>query len=175
MAVTSSQKQHTPKIVASLASIVPGVKFKLAEAFYWSPEQLTIYYNPETIKKPEGLWSLVHEAAHAKLEHTTYNSDFQLLSMEVDAWQEAKLLAETVGIAIDDDHIQDCLDTYRDWLHKRSTCPTCGTVGLQHSSSEYGCHNCSQPWSVTPARFCRAYRKKSKSAGSVRPNKQVFK
>jgi hypothetical protein len=92
------------------------------------------------------------------LGHQTYRSDFELLLLEVAAWDKAKQLAASQGITMDEEHIQDCLDTYRDWLHERSTCPRCGTVSLQASPSEYNCHNCSASWQVSKSRFCRPYR-----------------
>jgi hypothetical protein len=60
-------------------------------------------------------------------------------------------------VIIDEEHIQNCLDTYRDWLHKRSTCPRCDSHGLQ-TSEQYKCYNCRAVWRVGNERFCRAYR-----------------
>jgi hypothetical protein len=156
-----SPEQHTHRIVRTLKSHVPGVVFKPGDSFHWSPETSVVSYNGSSLIHKEGVWSLIHEVAHAKLQHKNYSTDFELLAIEISAWEEAKSLAKAADVHIDEDYIQDCLDTYRDWLHKRSTCPTCGTVGLQNSQSLYTCYNCNQPWSVTTARFCRPYRRKS--------------
>jgi hypothetical protein len=105
-----------------------------------------------------GTWSLLHETGHGLLVHADYQSDLELLHMEVAAWEKAKELGQAFGVQIDPNHIEDCLDTYRDWLHRRSTCPTCGSVSLQHNSTEYHCHNCNAMWQVSSSRFCRPYR-----------------
>jgi hypothetical protein len=103
-------------------------------------------------------WALLHEAAHVLLGHTNYRLDVDLLLLEVAAWGKAKELAGELGVSIDENHIQDSLDTYRDWLHQRSACPRCSTVSLQVSSREYRCHNCLASWHVSTSRFCRPYR-----------------
>ncbi len=83
------------------------------------------------------MWALLHEAGHAKLNHVTYNSDIELVLLEAIAWNEAETLAKEFNEQIDPDYIQDCLDTYRDWLHQRSTCPRCGIVSFQESINNY--------------------------------------
>jgi hypothetical protein len=163
MVVMNSPKTYTSKILQSVTSLAPSVSFHSGSSFYWSPKNQTVSYNPNVLDQPEGAWALLHETAHALLGHTIYKTDFELLSMEVTAWDHAKHLSSDLGISIDENYIQDCLDTYRDWLHRRSTCPTCGSVGLQHSESEYRCHNCNGAWQVSTARFCRPYRRKKTS------------
>lgn len=140
----------------SLKPLLNEVNFITDDSFFWSPDRNEVHYNPTNTD--EGVWSLLHEAAHAKLGHTQYKSDFELLKLEVAAWEEAKDLARHVNIEINEDHIQDCLDTYRDWLHQRSTCPSCSNVCFQNSPKEYRCHNCYTIWYVSNSRFCRPYR-----------------
>lgn len=152
------KKIMSEQIIDKLVILYPNVKFQTGESFYWSPEKKLIKYNKKLIKEPNGIWALLHEVAHAKLKHISYSSDLGLLKLEVQAWDEAKNIAKTFDIEIDEDHIQDCLDTYRDWLHRRSTCPTCGVVSLQINPTTYKCHNCSTTWSVSASRFCRPYR-----------------
>lgn len=132
--------------------------FKAARTFCWSPEARQVQYDASATDLP-GTWSLLHETSHGLLKHTTYATDFDLLRLEMDAWERAKCLAQELGLpAIDEGHIQDCLDTYRDWLHRRSSCPSCSTKSLQTSKQQYACFNCGSRWRVTPSRFCRAYR-----------------
>lgn len=146
------------QIIDFTKKLLPDVKLEPAESFFWSPKQNKITYNRSLMDNPVGVWSMLHEASHALLGHTSYNSDLGLLKLEVEAWNEAKKLAGQQGIKIDDSHIQDCLDTYRDWLHRRSTCPNCGVICLQSSPVEYSCHNCHTYWRVTASKFCRPYR-----------------
>jgi hypothetical protein len=101
----------------------------------------------------------LHETGHALLGHTSYQADFELVRLEAAAWERAKSLALSLDMTIDEGHIQNCLDTYRDWLHKRSLCPSCGTQSLQQGDFvHYRCHNCHTKWRVGTDRFCRAYR-----------------
>ena len=136
----------------------PGLSFKPGTQFCWSPEAHEIHYQTAA-SGPKAVWSLLHETGHALLEHASYQADFQLIKLEVAAWEKAKELAAAIGVVINEDHIQDCLDTYRDWLYKRCICPTCRTKCLQQNDyAHYRCFNCHTSWRVTPSRFCRAYR-----------------
>lgn len=147
-----------PTPLEHLQQLLPDVTFKNGASFCWSPKSRTIIFPDEALAYDDGTWALIHEAGHALLGHTQYATDFELISLEVAAWEKAKEIAKTLGVTIDANHIQDCLDTYRDWLHRRSTCPTCGSVSFQHTDSSYACHNCLAEWTVTAARFCRPYR-----------------
>lgn len=146
------------KLIDRLAKDFPDVSFKPGSEFCWSPEtNEVIYKNNKTDK--EGSWSLLHETGHAVLKHKTYLADVALLRLEVEAWAKAKELALRYDIKIGEDHIEDCLDTYRDWLYKRSICPNCSAKCLQQEDFiHYKCFNCHTVWKVSPNRFCRAYR-----------------
>ena len=143
-------------LLKSLRNDYPEVRWKKSERFSWDPSQKTIYYDPSG-QDPK--WSLLHEAGHMSKQHNTYRNDLNLLKMEVEAWDEAKHLATVYGETIDQDHIEDCLDSYRDWLYKRSQCPKCSQNGIEQSSGNYRCINCRHQWTVTENRFCRVYRK----------------
>lgn len=141
-----------------LQSAYPGLTFSAGQQFCWSPETQEIYYKTDAVENSD-VWSLLHETGHALLDHSSYKADFQLIRLEVAAWEKAKTLAAVLNVQIDEDHIQDCLDTYRDWLYKRSICPSCRTKCLQQNDFvHYRCFNCHKVWRVTPSRFCRAYR-----------------
>lgn len=161
MAVMSWLKVQTPSmenLVDKLHRIYPNLTFVQGNSFYWSPRNNHVFYIASN--KPRAVWSLLHETAHAVLHHTLYAADFELLALEVAAWEEAKRLSQRHGLKEPDkDYIQDCLDSYREWLHARSICPCCGTETMQYDqSSTYVCFNCRHTWTVTPSRFCRAYR-----------------
>ncbi len=146
-------------LLGQLKKAYPDITFSEDTVFSWSSQQQTVYYVAQA-ESTRSVWSLLHELGHATLQHTNYENDFALLQMEVAAWERAKQLAQEFGHIIDEDHIQDCLDTYRDWLHQRSTCPTCGNVSLQQDARTYQCFNCGGEWTVSATRHCRAYRKK---------------
>jgi hypothetical protein len=125
--------------------------FATGDTCRWTPATRTIFYVPTT--QPKHLWDLLHEIAHAELGHITYGLDVTLVHCEAQAWALAAQLAPQFGFAIDDDYLQDSLDTYRNWLYKRSTCPDCGQTGLQ-TKNTYSCINCKCSWRANEARIC---------------------
>ncbi len=133
----------------------PTLTFTEGRHFLWSPDTKTIEYQPGA---EPGL--LLHELAHALLGHQSYDRDVQLLAMERAAWDEAQRLATTYSAAISPDTVEGHLDTYRDWLHARSTCPNCTATGYQTGSQTYSCPACSQEWRVNEARLCQLRRTK---------------
>lgn len=146
------------QIIINLKKIYPQLNFVAGYQFYWSPESSEIYFK-QTAAGKTAIWSLLHETGHALLEHASYKADFELIRLEVAAWERATYLAHALNLKINEDHIQDCLDTYRDWLYKRSICPNCSTKCLQlDDHAHYHCFNCHMIWRVSTSRFCRAYR-----------------
>lgn len=152
----------TKLLLKSYRKLLPGVTFTSGKAFYWSPKTKQIFYDEVNLLTEVGQWALLHEIAHAQLGHTIYNNDAVLLSLEVEAWEKAKETAQIFDIKINAEHIQGCLDTYRDWLYARSTCPTCRLNSLQTDQTTYTCLNCLTVWSVSKSRFCRPYRMQAK-------------
>ena len=146
------------KLLPKFRQDFPDITFRIGSVFSWSPKDKVITYVERTTDD-KAIWSIIHEISHAQLHHTTYTYDIELLQLEVAAWQYAVPLAQSYGYTIDNDHIQDCLDTYREWLHKRSTCPTCTVHSLQKTSDSYSCFNCGATWKVTHTNFCRPYRR----------------
>lgn len=146
-------------LLPKLQSSFPYLRFSAGQQFCWSPESQEVIYK-ENATGPQAIWSLLHETGHALLEHAIYRADFDLLKLEVAAWEKAKELAQELDIVIDNEHIEDCLDTYRDWLYKRSICPTCTAKCLQQDDyRHYRCWSCHTVWRVSASRFCRAYRR----------------
>ena len=144
-------------LVTKLQLRYPNISFLEGDVFRWSPSEQTVtYINSGKASDP---WSLLHELGHALLQHQAYQSDIELLQKEVAAWHTANSICEDFGVSIDSDHVETCLDSYRDWIHKRSTCPQCSLQGIQKTSEEYLCFNCKHTWVVTSARFCRPYRR----------------
>jgi NADH pyrophosphatase NudC (nudix superfamily) len=139
----------------------PYVNFVEGSAFYWSPVTQQVFYKKgiRETNLDSATHAILHELSHALLRHRSYTTDFQLLQMELAAWEHAKRLATYYNFVIDENHVQDCLDSYRDWLYKRSICPTCSTKSIQcDEKNSYQCFNCQTYWKVTSSRFCRPYR-----------------
>ena len=144
-----------PKLVADY----PTISFQPSSDFYWSPTDATVYFDPQQDTRIE---LLLHELSHGLLEHHDYSRDIELISMERQAWDKAKEIAPLYGVDIESDTIDDHLDTYRDWLHARSTCPHCTAVGHQIKKNIYRCSVCGQEWRVNEARVCGLKRYKTK-------------
>lgn len=145
-------------LINKLSERYPDLRFSAGSQFCWSPETGEIFYN-QTSDDQRSVWSLLHETGHALLEHAGYQADVELLRLEVAAWEKAHELAAWLGVKLDENHVQDCLDTYRDWLYKRSICPSCHTKCLQQDDhAHYRCFNCHTVWRVSTSRFCRSYR-----------------
>jgi hypothetical protein len=156
MAVTTLPKPME-RLILKLKQDNPGLSFVEGRLLCWSPEQKQVFYDPNA--GVQGTCGVLHEIGHARLKHYSYVSDIDLLRKEAQAWQEALQLAEQYKVPLNSSYVQDCLDTYRDWLYKRSTCPTCQAKGIQRTQTRYRCINCQSEWRVSNSRFCRPYRR----------------
>jgi len=141
--------QSTPSLIKILREAHPEFLFKVGNTFHWSPQEKTVFYADDDPA------ALLHELAHAILGHNHYLRDMELIEMERDAWAYAtETLAQRYLIAIQDEMVQEALDSYRDWLHARSNCPQCGSTGIQSASFLYKCVACDTAWRVNEARQC---------------------
>lgn len=144
-------------LLQSLRSDFPDIKFKPADEFRWSSSSKTVHYNHTHADST----SLLHEASHASLGHSAYHNDIDLIHLEREAWNKTVELGRKYGINIEQDTIESSLDTYRDWLHARSLCPTCKQNGVQTKNNSYACVICEQKWTVNDAKTCGLIRRKS--------------
>lgn len=122
----------------------------------------TIFIGP-----PQPFFALqtLHELGHAICGHKDYTTHVKRLKIESEAWQTAKTVlkkyynkAKTLqenpkttatGNKLmeilpkwDDNYMEDCLDSYRDWLHTKSKCKKCGQTRYQTKDGEYHCPFC---------------------------------
>lgn len=121
-----------------LAKDYPDFRFKRGAKFAFRPPK-TIIVGP-----PEPHWEhlVLHELGHAILGHRAFRMDVERLKMEAMAWEKAAELAEHYELEFDDAVAQEELDTYRDWLHKKSRCPNCGLTRFQTPDLQYHCPRC---------------------------------
>jgi len=148
------------KLIKTIISDHQNFTFNGGDAFVWSPTNQSIGFDESSIGNMQGIWSLLHEVGHASLDHKKYSDDLELLMMEVAAWKEASIIAEKYGIKIESAYIEGSLDSYREWLHKRSRCIDCGTHSMQLNSTTYQCHNCQTRWKVPVSRMCHIRKKR---------------
>ena len=149
----------TKDLISKLEKDYPQFSFKASEQFSWSPDEKTIYFNSGSDEYPI---YLMHELAHALLDHSNYDYDIELVTMEREAWDEVIKLTEKYNLDVNTEEIQSTLDTYRDWLHNRSTCPKCQANGVQNGIKTYQCLACNNKWRVNEARVCALRRYKIK-------------
>lgn len=154
------------QILDKLRHDYPSLEFKPGQAACWMPNKNTVFYEAPFNEKQ--VWSLCHEIGHAVSGHRSFNSDVDLLLKELEAWEEAKKIVSRYNLSIDDSHMEACLDSYRDWIFKRSTCPKCRLKGIQQDTTLYSCVNCQTNWTVSSNQTGRPYRvnpNKNKRAG----------
>lgn len=140
-----------PLLIRKLTQQYPQFRFSPSDAFYWSPNTRTVHY-ATPLQNREG--ELLHELSHALLGHSSFIKDIELLRIEREAWMHAISLSATYGVVIKEEEVEEALDTYRDWLHARSTCPDCQTNGLQTKTDTYKCFACGCQWRANDARKC---------------------
>lgn len=116
----------------------PEFKFISGKKFAFRPPK-TIVLGPA---EPFYALLTLHEVSHAILKHETFRMDVERLRMESEAWEKARELALRYDIEINEDLIQDELDTYRDWLHVKSRCKKCGLTCYQTPDGVYHCPRC---------------------------------
>jgi hypothetical protein len=144
-------------LIPKFTTTYPQFHFVASDTDKWSPDNETIYYR--TDGSPA---DLLHELAHALLGHDHYDRDVELIGIERDAWQCAKTtLGPLFSVTISDDMVADAMDSYRDWLHARSLCPSCDASGVQ-TATLYRCLNCDTRWLVNDARTVALRRRQTK-------------
>lgn len=139
------------ELISRLKVDYPQFSYKTGVRFSWSSSNNTIHYVEKGNNLPV---YLLHELSHALLEHTEYKSDIELVVMERQAWDKTRELAKKYKVPVSDEFVQTNLDSYRDWLHARSLCPNCNTVGVQTKKRTYECPACSHSWVANEARLC---------------------
>ena len=137
------------KLLEKLKRDYKQFQFKPGANYMWSSTEKCIYY-----RRPIIAASLLHEVGHGILGHLDYNWDIELLKIEVDAWEIAEKIAPEYGIRIDPDHPKRCIETYKNWLTKRSQCPECQLTGIGARPRHYWCPNCHLSWTVPENLSC---------------------
>ena len=126
------------KFLEQLKGDFPNLRFINGAKFAFRPPRTIVLGPPEPFSELLAL----HEVSHAVLEHKTFKMDVERLKMESIAWEKACELASRYGIEINEDLIQNELDTYRDWLHAKSRCKKCGLTRYQTTDGTYHCPRC---------------------------------
>lgn len=135
----ASQRPSSPDaLFLLLRADYPDFTFKTGPKFAFRPPKTIIMGPPE----PNYALLALHELAHALCKHKDYNTHVERLKIEREAWERARSLCSKYHITWDEDFVEDQLDTYRDWLHKKSLCPHCHLTRFQTPDGCYHCPSC---------------------------------
>lgn len=138
------------KLLRKLVIDYPGITFQPGRSFKWSARHQSLTYNL-ALKGASAL--LLHELAHVLLGHDDFTFDVELVRKERLAWEYAQTtLGPHYSVSISDEAVEDAMDSYRAWLHKRSLCPQCNTSCLQTKAGTYKCLACRCQWRANDAR-----------------------
>ena len=124
--------------LARVKSDYPEYKFISGKRFSFRPPK-TIVIGPE---EPNDSLLLLHELGHALSNHRDFNTSVRRVKMEREAWEKARELCSLYEVEYNDELIEEELDTYRDWLHKKTCCPKCGLTMFQTPDGVYHCPRC---------------------------------
>ena len=116
----------------------PEFRFKDGKKFAFRPP-CTIVIGPE---EPSDSLLLLHELGHAILKHYSFETDAKRVKMEREAWDQARELCLKYEILYDEDVVEREMDTYRDYLDKKSRCPKCGLTRFQTPDGAFHCPQC---------------------------------
>ncbi len=149
------------ELLTKIQKDYPDLTFEPGKNFSWNKKDHKITYILPAKKNLASRYSnkILHELAHAILQHQEYKSDTELLKIESSAWELAKELANQYGVKFNTKEQDESLASYIEWASSRSQCPKCKKNGLQTSATEFICPNCSHKWKVGKSRFTRTYRR----------------
>ena len=141
MEVMSGEEQGgLNKIIVQLRKDYPWLRFRMGKKFTFRPAR-TVVVEQNCGEKCAKLL-LLHEVGHALCEHKNYRTDAERVKMEREAWEKARELCERYGVEYDEEVVEAELDSYREWMHKRSRCPKCGLTRYQGRDGRYRCPEC---------------------------------
>jgi hypothetical protein len=153
-------------LVARLEADYPELRFRAGKRFMFRPPRTVVYEEFLEDRRGNGDYEegadeafdggrrglewglqLLHEVGHALSGHRDFRTDPERIRMEREAWERARELAERYraagyNIYYDEDFVEVALDTYRDWLHRRSACPECGLTRYQTVDGRWHCPGC---------------------------------
>lgn len=145
------------KLRRDLVRVYPELKFRAGKKFTFRPPRTIIYepwsadsadFGQKSSERDCGseqnnyCLQLLHEVGHALSEHRDYRVDVERVKMEREAWERARGLCEEYNVWYDEEFVEEEMDTYREWLHRRSKCRECGLTRYQTLDGKYHCPRC---------------------------------
>lgn len=132
------QKICSDELLEQLRADFPNFKFVHGDKFVFRPPR-TIVVGPDEDSRS---LLILHELGHALCGHRDFGTSVRRLKMEREAWEKARELCDLYGVSYEEDVVEAELDTYRDWLDKKSRCPSCGLTRFQAPDGRYHCPRC---------------------------------
>ncbi len=126
------------RFLERLKSDYPDFRFRSGAKFAFRPPK-TIVIGPE---EPSDSLLLLHELGHAVSQHRSFGTVAERVKMEREAWNKAKEFCDKYGVFYDENKVEQELDTYRDYLDKKSRCPKCGLTRFQTPDGAFHCPQC---------------------------------
>ncbi|MBQ6460825.1 hypothetical protein IJJ36_00090 [Candidatus Saccharibacteria bacterium] len=124
--------------LAKIRSDYPEFSFREGKRFSFRPPKTIIMRSNEE----NGELLLLHELGHALSGHKTFDTGARRLKMEREAWEKVREIAPKYGVGFDDSLVEVELDTYRDWLDKKTRCKKCGLTCYQTPDGVNHCPRC---------------------------------
>ncbi len=115
----------------------PDVRIVTGRKFAFRPPR-TIMVGEE---EPSELL-MMHELGHYLCGHVDFAIDADRLRKEREAWEKAREVCDSYGVEYVEEVVERELDTYRNWLDKKSRCPKCGLTRFQTPDRIYHCPKC---------------------------------
>lgn len=132
-----------------IISSYPNFTFLSGKKFKFRPKKTIYYISPEIFEREIPKDSLetfplllCHELAHASLGHFSYSTNLERLKIESEAWEETKNLCKKFNLPFSEELAELELNTYRNWLEKKSLCKICGMTRFETKNEGYLCPRC---------------------------------
>jgi hypothetical protein len=122
--------------LAKIKNDFPSLRFVEGPRFLFRPPRTVVYVSGGS------QLLFLHELGHALTGLYDFKTEVERLKIEALAWEKAKELASNYGVSVDEDLIEEELDSYRDFLHQKSRCPECGLTRFQTPDGNWYCPRC---------------------------------
>ena len=134
--------------LSDLQLFYPEYRFKPGLRFLFRPPN-TIFYEPLDGPFQPFALQLLHELGHAISGHRNFQLSIDRLKIETEAWQAAEKILQIhpelvakYHLSFDQEFAEVHLDTYRRWLHQKTTCKKCGLTMFQDKNQTWYCPHC---------------------------------
>lgn len=126
--------------LAKIKTDFPSLNFVSGKKFAFKPPRTVVFSSLD--ESEDSVLLLLHEIGHYLTGRYDFKTEIERLKIEVLAWEKARELCAKYNVEINEGLIQNELDTYRDWLHQKSRCPSCGLTRFQTSDGKFHCPRC---------------------------------